>query len=161
MKSFFRSSLCLFLLTAIWMFFSSAASLPASSAHDKEISLSKAQKSKLEKLEKKLEHISNPLKKEKIEKKIRKIKYGQQGDALGLAALIGGILSVLLSVAVLAFLGIEWQLLVFVGLLLGAAAIIIGIVDLRYTDMPGQAYAAMVAGGLGIIAGIIALIVVK
>jgi uncharacterized membrane protein HdeD (DUF308 family) len=52
-------------------------------------------------------------------------------------------------------------ILVFIGLLLGAAAIIIGIVDLRYTDMPGQAYAAIVAGGLGLIAAIIALIFVK
>jgi uncharacterized membrane protein len=159
MKSIFHSSLCLFLLTAVLIFFSSAASLPVSPTQEK--ALSKVQKSKLERLEKKLEKSNNPIKKEKIKDKIRKIKYGQEGDALGLAALIVGILSILLSVAVLAFLGIEWQLLVFVGLLLGAAAIIIGIVDLRYTDMPGQAYAAMVAGGLGIVAGIIALIVVK
>jgi uncharacterized membrane protein len=159
MKSIFHSSLCLFLLTAVWIFFSSAASLPVSPTQEK--AFSKVQKSKLERLEKKLEKSNNPIKKEKIKDKIRKIKYGQEGDALGLAALIVGILSILLSVAVLAFLGIEWQLLVFVGLLLGAAAIIIGIVDLRYTDMPGQAYAAMVTGGLGIVAGIIALIVVK
>jgi uncharacterized membrane protein len=159
MKSIFHSSLCLFLLTAVLIFFSSAASLPVSPTQEK--AFSKVQKSKLERLEKKLEKSNNPIKKEKIKDKIRKIKYGQEGDALGLAALIVGILSILLSVAVLAFLGIEWQLLVFVGLLLGAAAIIIGIVDLRYTDMPGQAYAAMVAGGLGIVAGIIALIVVK
>jgi uncharacterized membrane protein len=159
MKSIFHSSLCLFLLTAVLIFFSSAASLPVSPTQEK--AFSKVQKSKLERLEKKLEKSNNPIKKEKIKDKIRKIKYGQEGDALGLAALIVGILSILLSVAVLAFLGIEWQLLVFVGLLVGAAAIIIAIVDLRYTDMPGQAYAAMVAGGLGIIAGIIALIVVK
>lgn len=133
--------------------------MPVSPTQEK--AFSKVQKSKLERLEKKLEKSNNPIKKEKIKDKIRKKKYGQEGDALGLAALIVGILSILLSVAVLAFLGIEWQLLVFVGLLLGAAAIIIGIVDLRYTDMPGQAYAAMVTGGLGIVAGIIALIVVK
>jgi uncharacterized membrane protein len=159
MKSIFHSSLCLFLLTAVLIFFSSAASLPVSPTQEK--AFSKVQKSKLERLEKKLEKSNNPIKKEKIKDKIRKIKYGQEGDALGLAALIVGILSILLSVAVLAFLGIEWQLLVFVGLLVGAAAIIIAIVDLRYTDMPGQAYAAMVTGGLGIVAGIIALIVVK
>jgi hypothetical protein len=161
MKSILRINLYLFLMAAVWIFFSSAALLPSESPHEKVLPYSKVQKTKLERLEKKLERVSNPLKKEKIKDKIRKIKYGQEGDALGLAALIAGILSILLCVAVLAFLGIAWQLLVFVGLMLGAAAIIIGIVDLRYTDMPGQAYAAMVAGGLGIVAGIIALIVVK
>ena len=106
-----------------------------------------------------MKHSESEVKSAKIKDKIKKIKYGQQGDALGLAALISGILSILLSVVFLAFLSIDWQILVFVGLLLGAAAIIIGIVDLRYTDFPGQAFAAMIAGGLGIIAGIIALIV--
>jgi len=160
MKTIFRFNVFLLMMAAVCLFFSSA-SLPVDQKQEKEISLSKAKKSKLERLELKLEKSANPVKIEKIKKKIRKIKYGQQGDALGLAALIGGIFSILLSVAVLAFLGIAWQMLVFVGLLLGAAAIIIGIVDLRYTDMPWQAYAAMVVGGLGIIAGIIALIVVK
>ncbi len=147
-------------MTACWFFFS-AASFPTEPISKKETVLSKAQKVKLEKLEKRLEKASNPARKSRIKEKIKKITYGEQGDALGLAALIGGIISILLSVAVLTFLGMEWQLLVFIGLLLGAAAIIIGIVDLRYTDMPGQAFAAMVAGGLGIIAGIIALILVK
>jgi hypothetical protein len=160
MKLFLRFSLCLTLMTACWFFFS-AASFPTEPISKKETVLSKAQKVKLEKLEKRLEKASNPARKSRIKEKIKKITYGEQGDALGLAALIGGIISILLSVAVLTFLGMEWQLLVFIGLLLGAAAIIIGIVDLRYTDMPGQAFAAMVAGGLGIIAGIIALILVK
>lgn len=160
MKTIFRFNLFLLILTAVCMFFCSA-SLPVEPKIEKEITFNKTKKSKLERLEVKLQKSSNPVKIEKIKKKIRKTKYGQQGDALGLAALISGIFSILLSVAVLAFLGIAWQMLVFVGLLLGAAAIIIGIVDLRYTDMPGQAYAAMVVGGLGLIAGIIALIVVK
>lgn len=160
MKSILRYSFSFIFLLAVWTFFSSAANFPIEPSK-KEQQLSKAQKSKLEKLELKYKKTLNPNKKERLKDKIRKIKYGEQGDALGLAALIGGILSILLSAAVLAFLGIEWQLLVFVGLLIGAAAIIIGIVDLRYTDMPGQAYAAIVAGGLGLIAGIIALIVVK
>ena len=160
MKSILRYSFSFVFLLAVWTFFSSAAISPIEPSK-KEQQLSKAQKSKLEKLEVKYKKTFNPNKKEKINDKIKKIKYGEQGDALGLAALIVGILSILLSAAVLAFLGIEWQLLVFVGLLLGAAAIIIGIVDLRYTDMPGQAYTAIVAGGLGLIAGIIALIVVK
>jgi hypothetical protein len=161
MKSIFRISIFLFLMATVWMFFCSAALLPTEPPLESAFYNDNIQKTKLERLEKKLERVSNPLKKEKIKDKIRKIKYGQEGDALGLAALIAGILSILLCVAVLAFLGIAWQLLVFVGLMLGAAAIIVGIVDLRYTDMPGQAYAAMVAGGLGIVAGIIALIVVK
>lgn len=159
MKSILPYSFSFIFLLAVWTFFSSAATFPIEPS--KKEHLSKAQKSKLEKLEVKYEKTLNPNKKERLKDKIKKIKYGEQGDALGLAALIGGILSILLCAAVLAFLGIEWQLLVFVGLLLGAAAIIIGIVDLRYTDMPGQAYAAIVAGGLGLIAGIIALIVVK
>ena len=147
-------------MAVVCIFFSSA-SMPIEPKQEKQIVFSKAKKSKLERLEMRLEKSANPAKIEKIKTKIRKIKFGQQGDALGLVALIAGILSILLSVAVLAFLGMELQLLVFAGLLLGAAAIIIGIVDLRYTDMPGQAYTAMVAGGLGVIAGIIALIVVK
>jgi hypothetical protein len=161
MKSILRYSLSFILLIFLWTFFSAAVSAPLEPISKKEQNLSKAKRTKLERLKKKYEQISNPIKKEKIKDKIRKIKYGEQGDALGLAALIGGILSILLSAAVLAFLGIEWQLLVFLGLLIGAAAIIIGILDLRYTDMPGQAYAAIVAGGLGLVAGIIALIVVK
>ncbi len=160
MKIFLRYSFCFTLLAGLWFLFSSA-SFPTEPINKKEHSLSKSQKVKLEKLERRLEKVSSPEKKARIKEKIKKITYGEQGDALGLAALIGGILSILLSVAVLTFLGIEWQLLVFIGLLLGAAAIIIGIVDLRYTDMPGQAYAAMVVGGLGLIAGIIALILVK
>jgi hypothetical protein len=142
----------------MWFFFSSA-SFPIEPLDKKGHSLSKSKK--VEKLERRLEKVSNPEKKARIKEKIKKITYGEQGDALGLAALISGIISILLSIAVLAFLGIELQLLVFIGLLLGAAAIIIGIVDLRYTDMPGQAYAAIVAGGLGLIAAIIALIFVK
>jgi hypothetical protein len=145
-------------MTAMWFFFSSA-SFPTEPLDKKGHSLSKSKK--VEKLERRLEKVSNPEKKARIKEKIKKITYGEQGDALGLAALISGIISILLSIAVLAFLGIELQLLVFIGLLLGAAAIIIGIVDLRYTDMPGQAYAAIVAGGLGLIAAIIALIFVK
>jgi hypothetical protein len=145
-------------MTAMWFFFSSA-SFPIEPLDKKGHSLSKSKK--VEKLERRLEKVSNPEKKARIKEKIKKITYGEQGDALGLAALISGIISILLSIAVLAFLGIELQLLVFIGLLLGAAAIIIGIVDLRYTDMPGQAYAAIVAGGLGLIAAIIALIFVK
>jgi len=160
MKTIFRFNLFLLLMAVVCIFFSSA-SMPIEPKQEKQIVFSKAKKSKLERLEMRLEKSANPAKIEKIKTKIRKIKFGQQGDALGLVALIAGILSILLSVAVLAFLGMELQLLVFAGLLLGAAAIIIGIVDLRYTDMPGQAYTAMVAGGLGVIAGIIALIVVK
>jgi hypothetical protein len=162
MKTILRLSYSWTLLLVIWIFFTSSVALPTEPINSiKKEHLSKAQKSRVEKLEKRLEGTVNLQKRAKIEKRLRKINYGQQGDALGLAALVGAILSILLSLAVLLFLGIDWQLLVFIGLLLGAAAIIIGIVDLRYTDMPGQAYAAMVAGGLGIIAGIIALIVVK
>ena len=142
----------------MWFFFSSA-SFPIEPLDKKGHGLSKSKK--VEKLERRLEKVSNPEKKARIKEKIKKITYGEQGDALGLAALISGIISILLSIAVLAFLGIELQLLVFIGLLLGAAAIIIGTVDLRYTDMIGQAYAAIVAGGLGLIAAIIALIFVK
>jgi len=158
MKLFLRYSFCFTIMTAMWFFFSSA-SFPTEPLDKKGHSLSKSKK--VEKLERRLEKVSNPEKKARIKEKIKKITYGEQGDALGLAALISGIISILLSIAVLAFLGIELQLLVFIGLLLGAAAIIIGIVDLRYTDMPGQAYAAIVAGGLGLIAAIIALIFVK
>lgn len=151
------------LLMGLWLFFSSAASLPVepttttTTGH----SLSQTAQKKVEKLEKRLEKTKKAKKKARLEKRIKKITYGEQGDALGLAALVAGIFSILMSVAVLAFLGIEWQLLVFIGMLLGAAAIIVAIVDLRYTDMPGQAWAAMIIGGLGLIAGIIALVIVK
>jgi len=151
------------LFMGLWLFFSSAASLPTvpSNPTTEVVSLSQTQQNKIKKLEKRLVKAKNAKKKARLENRIRKITYGEQGDALGLAALVVGIISILMSVAVLAFLGIEWQLLVFIGMLLGAAAIIVAIVDLRYTDMFGQAWAAMIVGGLGLIAGIIALVIVK
>ena len=163
MKTFTQYYFTKALFFFIWIFLCSAISFPSNPIENKKFSksLGLQQQKKVERLENRLKHSESEVKSAKIKDKIKKIKYGQQGDALGLAALISGILSILLSVAVLTFLGIDWQILVFVGLLLGAAAIIVGIVDLRYTDFPGQAFAAMIAGGLGIIAGIIALVIVK
>ena len=142
-------------------FFCSASVLPVEGRDAKKEKKIQKQETKIKKIEAQLESANRTKKKEKLQKRIQKIKYGQQGDALGLAALLGGIVAILLSLAVLIFLGIEWQLLIFIGLLLGAAAIIFGIVDLRYTDMPGQAFAAIIAGGLAIVEGIVPLIIVK
>lgn len=148
-----------FIFSFVWLFFCSASSFPVEPPKET-IKLTHNQILKIKRLETKLKKAEGA-KRIKIEKRIKKIKYGERGDALGLAALVAGILSILLSIIVLAFLGMEWQLLVFIGLLLGAASIIAAIVDLRYTDMPGQAYAAIIAGGLGLIAGALALIFLK
>lgn len=149
------------LFFAVCIFFCSASVLPVEGRGAKKEKKIQKQETKIKKIEAQLASTTRAKKKEKLQKRIKRVKYGERGDALGLAALLGGIVAILLSLAVLIFLGIEWKLLIFIGLLLGAAAIIFGIVDLRYTDMPGQAFAAIIAGGLAIVAGIIALIVVK
>lgn len=149
------------LLTGLFFFFFAVPDAQAAGVIPTSEKVAKQQEWKIQQLEVRIEKTRSPKKQARLAKRLKKIKYGEQGDALGLAALLGGIVGILLSLAVLLFLGIEWNLLIFVGLLFGIAAIIFAIVDIRYTNMPGQAIAAMIAGGLAIVAGIIALVLVK
>ncbi len=159
MKKFLPITACSLFLWSLCFLLCSAAAIPDAGIVPNEVD-SKSSK-KIERLEQRQQQAKTKKQQLRIEQKLRKIKYGGQGDALGLAALLGGIVSVLLSLAVMIFLGVEWQLLVYLGLLLGIGAIIFGLVDLRYTDMPGQAWAAIIIGAVGVVLGVVALIVVK